>query len=552
VQPQDQLASLLSKVNADALREFAIEPGTPPHQLVEASRPSASEGTRAGQLPSDFLQQLRHAVSQLREGRNPDQFRTLRLQCHGCGTVFSEDGVGLIGDLPALTRLLALADGYRGDGYRFRRLFDGLLRAYLAVDRQGKWFASQHAQHGNEVLRIYLEGTFDTIRKLEPTPDWVPTLQAYPEVLSADPGLRFAKDWLTGGGIEFQDLSRRLGLTDASWLAVETLRSALSTAVAMDDRQFVTHLKPLLTAAAEPRFRTLRDDIYAELLARYTGLHSAPVHAELRDAVVAAWKNPWLARNDSAWARVSDPARKMVAGWLKLDLIHQFFEVLSEDGKQDRSRFEFWRRYHEAMDDVYFALGSRAYTSRQPDLIKLRNALEGRLLELVGTEADNNAFIMCMGNDVVVEFSKKGNAAHRHPRGKLNFDGARRSIGIGELRQESTQRLIHRDTREEEWQERFAKTLRHRPTPATAPGAASAPTIHQLRAAAPHNVRGSLATAQDISAFARANGIRIEDHRSKGGTLWLIASNEDPDINRQLTSWGFKHRPGRGWWSAEQ
>jgi len=551
VQAPDQLAGLLAKVNADALREFAMDRGQSPQQLVEASRPVCKEDHQSpGQVPIDFLQQLKHAVGQLRAGHDPDQFRTLRLQCHGCGTAFSEGGGALIGDPAALTRLLGFVDNYRSDPFRFRRLFDGLLRAYLAVDREGQWFATRGAGDGNDKLRAYLVAAFHEIRQLEPTPDWVSTLQEYPELLSAKPGTRFAADWLRSGGVEFQDVSRRLSLTGSAWLAIETLRSALSAAAALDDSAFIHHINPLLTAAAEPRFRSLRDNIYAALLKRYTALRSAPVHPELRDTVVAAWKNPWLARNDSAWGRVPDPARKMVAGWLKLDLIHQFFEVLSEDGKQDRSRFEFWRRYHEAMDDVYFALGSRAYSSRSPDLIKLRAALDGRLLELVGAEADNNAFIMCMSNGVVVEFSKKGNAAHRHSRGQLDLDSSRKAIGIGELRRDSTQRLIHRDTRDEDWQQRFAKTLRRKPDFQTEPSGTTRSFDPLFKPVSPSSsVRH--ASLQEITAFASVAKIRIDDHRSKGGSLWLLASNEDLDINRQLTNWGFKHRPGRGWWRVD-
>src|SRR5690606_6571392 len=129
------------------------------------------------------------------------------------------------------------------------------------------------------------------------------------------------------------------------------------------------HISALLNAASDVRFQPIRDDIYEGLITRYAAMKSPSIHPELRDALVAAWKNPWMSRNDGAWGRVPDNARNMVASWLKLELIHQFFEVLSDEGRQDRRRFEFWRTYHEQMDDVYFALGSNAYSSRNPDLV---------------------------------------------------------------------------------------------------------------------------------------------------------------------------------------
>jgi hypothetical protein len=36
----------------------------------------------------------------------------------------------------------------------------------------------------------------------------------------------------------------------------------------------------------------------------------------------------------------------------QVDIIRQFFDVLSDDRGQDRGRFEFWSRYYEQMDEV--------------------------------------------------------------------------------------------------------------------------------------------------------------------------------------------------------
>jgi len=488
------------------------------------------------------------AVLAIRDGVAPDSYRTLRFQCLGCTTCFADAQFALVADAKALARLLACVEDYRNDAYRLRRLLDALLRAYLGARRHEPWCSRPEALAGTARIRAFIASHFSVIDALEPRPDWVAALQSFPEVLSNDPGSRFARDWLTTGGAQFQELSRRLGLTGDCWLASDTLLSALRSATSESDSVFAGHITALLNAAAEPRFLPVRDAIYRGVLTRYVAMRAQPVHPGLRDALVSAWKNPWLARNDSAWARVPDTARNLIAGWLKLDLIHQFFEVLSEDGRQDRSRFDFWRQYHQDMDDVYFALGSRAYSSRTPDLIKLRNALDGRLLELIGTESDNNAFIMCMGDTVVVEFSKKGNAAYRYSRGQLELD-QRHSIGIGELRQDATLRLIHRDTRDGDWQDRFRGAVRRQ----------QGQTERKMPQNAGHTMpseakvlprQPSPDISQDAKSFARKAGIAVEDHRSNGGSLWLRVDDADPDINRQLTSWGFRHRPGRGWWRA--
>lgn len=64
------------------------------------------------------------------------------------------------------------------------------------------------------------------------------------------------------------------------------------------------------------------------------------------------------------------------------------------------------------------------------------------------------------------------------------------------------------------------------------------------------NTPQTIKSTEGLHQFAMRTGIAIEDHRSKGGSLWLRVDNADPGINRQLTIWGFRHRPGRGWWRA--
>ncbi len=156
-------------------------------------------------------------------------------------------------------------------------------------------------------------------------------------------------------------------------------------------------------------------------LSATTDAKSADVHKELCDFAVAAWKNPWLPLNEMAWGRVSNAARQMISNWLKLDLIFEFFNLLAEDGRGDRSRFEFWRRYLEQIDDMYFVLGSRTLNSTDPNIQALQRKLDGRLMHLTGTEPANNAFIMRIGNAVIVEFSRSGNATYTYTSDQLPF-----------------------------------------------------------------------------------------------------------------------------------
>lgn len=527
--PISALTSSLAKINHELLAAWAAPTAESMAKTTESiaqrlgvlslRRSSALIGARS----EEAIRRVR------RENANID-FRTLRIACHGLSQHLSPDDYVILGDPACLSALLSAVLYHRQQPGRFRRLYDGLLRSYLTAERQARWFADQSVLAGNDRLRRFLQEHLAVIRSLEPAPEWVEALAAYPEILGPEPGKRFGDAWMAGDDAPFQESMQRLRLPGTSWLVGETIRSALAIAVCLDDQAFAARIPAFLAAAVEPRFQHLRDEIYVDLIKRYASIPSPPVHAPLRDALVLAWKNPWLDRNDPAWSRAG-AARSMVAGWLKLDLIHQFFEVLSEDGRQDKSRFEFWRNYHDQMDDVYFVLGGGTYSSTNPDIEKLRRSMDGRLLNLTGSESGTNAFIMCMGDIVVVEFSKKGNAAYLYRRrSDLPLRDGEQTISASRLRREPGKQMRH----DAGWQDLFARELYAR-------------DFGDQRSAFSAKQQTGVRLA-DITAFAFANAIALEDHRSKGGNLWVRIDDADPDIVRQLSQWGFNYRPGRGWW----
>lgn len=262
------LAASLARINAEALARFTTPTGSPMAALASALAVSAGSGRRP--TPNDFGLRLTLA---LKKFKNWDvdhvDFRSLRLLCHGCCHYVEADRYVLIGDASAIDALLGHVAGYAHEKRRFRRLCDGLLGAYLGVDRAVAWFADPAGQDGNEALRAFLNGTFEGIATLEPRPDWVQAIGAHRHILSDDPGRQFAEGWLDGRTQEFQDVARRLGLTGSAWLVIETMRSALHRAANLPDRQFTPHVAAFLTAASEKRFQVLRNKIYAVLLARH-------------------------------------------------------------------------------------------------------------------------------------------------------------------------------------------------------------------------------------------------------------------------------------------
>jgi hypothetical protein len=47
--------------------------------------------------------------------------------------------------------------------------------------------------------------------------------------------------------------------------------------------------------------------------------------------------------------------------------------------------------------------------------------------------------------------------------------------------------------------------------------------------------------------FARTHGLKVEDHRSGQGALWVLGVEQPSHVAAQLEAWGFKPRAPRGW-----
>jgi hypothetical protein len=272
----------------------------------------------------------------------------------------------------------------------------------------------------------------------------------------------------------------------------------------------------------------------------------------------------------------------MITDWLKLVLIQQFFSLLAADGSNDTRRLKFWERYHESIHDMYFALGSTARRHRGRDFQDIRKKMEGRLLNLHSAGSpDNNAFIMCIGNHVVVEFGLKGNACYIFKSAELPFDLSGEIAGNGtELKHQSGDRLLHQDGSWEPWERKFqnslASRMRVRPVdrpignssdrltdrgnslPATPrsgvaanePRAAVGQTANprQLGIAPEHTRSSKSFEMSDLRRLCDGRGIRVQDLRDRNGNLWVLADDGDGYVCGQLRDWGFTYKADKGWW----
>jgi EH_Signature domain len=499
------------------------------------------------------------------------------LACFGCADPFDDRRHGLIADGELFPVFLDKVDDYRESPRALRLCYRGLLHAYFQYDVER---APPAARDNWGRLRTYLGDRTSFIVTPGFQPPWVATLNENPEVLGLDPGAFYGSEIFRGRPEKFEQVRTELPITDASWLVWRVIVGQIEAATGFPDAEFRAAIPGLLDLLE--RHPTAKTFGLSKLLSRYRQCASAVLHERLRDFVVDAWGNPWLALNEAAWSVVSPDARMMVAEWLKLALMQKFFGLLAEDGLNDTRRLKFWETYHQSIHAMYFALGEMARTDRRADFREVRKQMDGLQLTLTHSTAKNNAFIMCIGEHVIVEFGEKGNACFIFRRNEIPFalagEVAGNSLALKGTRGR-LERLTHMDG-SERWEDKFRRVLanvvRVRPPSGkhgpTSTGSRLRPTVPSQAApsfGAPqtpaaqdsHSDRWQLKpqhalpvppttkfTMTEFATFCESHQLSIADNREKGGNLWVDHTYPSTDVAAQLSAWGFHFKPTAGWW----
>jgi EH_Signature domain len=528
--------------------------------------------------PQDMIVAALRAFFQLQKLRN---HRQAILVCFGCLDPVLPREARLIEDGDRFPRLLDGVEAYLPNPRAFRRCYRGLLNAYFSYDSETARFAGKENWRR---LRTFLRDRAANTIASGLQPAWVEGLQANLQLLGNDPGGFYGQALLAGRSEEFERARAALDIHESSWLIWQLILGQIEGATHKDDATFQQYLPGLLDLLAKHPLAINAG--VAKLLTRYRTCRTVTIHPGLRDFTVAQWGNPWLSLNQAKWSLVGDDARAMVADWLKLVLIQQFFSLLAADGTNDTRRLKFWERYHDSIDDMYFALGDTTRWHRGADFQDIRKKMAGRLLNLHSAgPPDNNAFIMCIGNFVVVEFGIKGNACFIFARDRLPFllEGGIAGNRTALKHPSFVQRLLHKDGNFGTWERTFQETLvglmrvqprlqpirsenpaQLSPTPAIRLNdpAATPFTAQRLGATTrapasgvspplpdpiPSTRRPAFSGSQ-LSRLCNPRRLRIEDLRDRNGNLWVLTDDTDEYVSSQLRSWGFAYRSGRGWW----
>jgi hypothetical protein len=183
----------------------------------------------------------------------------------------------------------------------------------------------------------------------------------------------------------------------------------------MRDEPFVGHLNGVLELVNGKGQIHLPEAMAIEATAhcviRYSKSANTIEHPYLRDTCVRRIGNPML--EQTKWDAFVDhePARQMVTSWLKQQLIKDFFELLAQDGAADIRRLNYWLKWEKYITEMWFYLGEMAFRDQRTAFKDVRERMGGSIRQLEEpSRPENNAFVMRIGEYLVIEFSTKNNA----------------------------------------------------------------------------------------------------------------------------------------------
>ncbi|MGZ8192279.1 MAG: EH signature domain-containing protein [Methylobacter sp.] len=488
--------------------------------------------------------------------------------CFGVSSPYGTPLIRVIEHETLFPKLLKEVELLQPEPRKFRRCYQGLLKAYLRYP--GQQTEPVYGHKNWLALREFLAQHCKVLNKQKPVMEWTQALYEHRNLLTDNPCKPYGKALLAGDMSVIEELKERLGVDDDTWVMNELILAQVQAATTLNDPEFVLQVMPLVKLLEQHSLLITKG--LSLLLRRYEACKTHTEHHTLREAALKEWKSPWLEANKPMWhGQIGEAATNMVSLWLKKRTIQDFFELLQADGKADRQRMEFWLKYAEAIDDIWLALGDHSLYNNKPDYRRIRQNMSGRYMALEGGSYNqDNAFLMHIGGYVFIEFGLQNNACHVFLADNLPFKFGQKSVLGTRQGLKNKDHPGHRETltHSEGWQWKFDNFLRYyakatpgenKPKPVSSPVATytspvSSSTVTIVKAAVkPIPVQNQKAKALDIKqlqAFCASYNLPIDDHRTEGGALWVRASETHEVAATVLKSAGFRYKIGKGWWLA--
>lgn len=466
-----------------------------------------------------------------------------------------QDGWCVLGDEKLRDELLARVENLNESRMRFR-CFQALLSSYFAFPRYDEQtLTGSHS--GWKILRDWLarqktifqhDSKNEKLRK----PSWFTLLIKHENLLTHKPCDRYGEDMLRGDNSGLEEARQGLGIPRDSWVMEETILSHMRSAASLGDTPFKSHIDQLLNVingqTSVDVSELLKQKAIAVLVSRYARCDSKPEHGKLRDTSVSIIGNPWLKRTAwDAWVKnlndqPDEEAREMVNGWLTRQLITDFFALLSSDEQADPRRLNYWLRFVPDIEGTpWLALGPDAMRNSAKPYRELRERAKGRLLRLDNPGAsNNNAFIMKMGERLIVEFGVTGNACYVYPATPVPFKLGGLSISLNDLKNKSMGESLRHADGHIPWERNFDRVIFQNV------GYSSFTTRRPIPK--PQASQNAGHDFSYVEQYVKKFSIRSEDHRPIGPFWVRTQKGLNSEVDKNLESWGFKYKKGRGWW----
>lgn len=375
---------------------------------------------------------------------------------------------------------------------------------------------------------------------------------------------------MAGNTARVDRLAADLGISPSSWFWHELVLEAVRSAASKTDAEF-KGLIPKLIGLIDSR-RAFRDDSIELILNRFHACADSTPDDRLRDYVVGpnVWKNPKLRDTGlaTAWTRVPDPVWMMVLGWVNKRNLKDFFDILASRNQADEGRLAFWSNYLEQITWTRLVFGSETMVlkNRNPAVRDLIAREEGAYAQLTARK-DVDAFMMKIGDFIIIEFSKKPNACYVYSENALPFERHKRTylgntedLALG-FHKGCAARIVHtpgwesragwdlsalgiypdKDKRDS-MQLRAAQSMQNESTS----------KVFQAKpsSAKPHKV----STEQLRMLVVKYPDIVIEDRRKfgggldNGGRLWVQDPHQNAKLEQELKALGFRWADRRSAW----
>ena len=305
-----------------------------------------------------------------------------------------------------------------------------LLYSYFALENEDVKNKPAIWVQLREVLNTNRSGVY---RDLKRPKKWMNTLVDYSEILSNSPTKSFVKKFL-----QEQDASsianelESLKMAPNSWFWDDLIKSSIQSIKGMNEQDYFKIIPRFIELAEQNLLYTI--DILIALLERYAETSEREkVHEVLKYLALNQWGNPQY-DSSAGWNNVNADTKRMVIQWFVRADLEAFFKLFSVSA--DVNRFNYWIKFIDKISFSQIFLGPSALQSQQTQHKKFRELNRGRLKELMGSTASNNAFLLKIENVYIVDFSDTGNACYAY--NYLPYKDKDRRIFIGELKNKNT------------------------------------------------------------------------------------------------------------------